>query len=120
MTGSALTISRRRSAIWVACCIVEPGRAIDRSERLVLVNLRDRAQQPNVAPELTVALEPPLWPSNESELAFLWQTADAANLVRDREGGVDRAPTLEAVGREGRVTAHLISVSEIVIRVEWD
>jgi len=78
---------------------VELDRALDRTDRLVLTGLADRAQRPNAAPSLVIDLDPPLWPSNESDMALLWQTAAAANLVRDRAAGVDRAPTLKSNGR---------------------
>ncbi len=79
----------------LAVRLAEPLR---RSDRLTISGVRDRAERPNLMVPATLEVEPPAWPASREGLAFLWETADAANLVRDPELGADRATTLTATG----------------------
>lgn len=86
--------------------LTEPLRAAD---RLSVSGVRDRAQRPNVMAPRTLAVEPPAWPASRKGLVFLWETADAANLVPDPELGAERAYTLAAKG-EARLDADFAMV----------
>jgi hypothetical protein len=79
----------------LAVRLAEPLR---RPDRLTISGVRDRAERPNTMAPATLELEPPAWPASRAGLVFLWETADAANLVRDPELGADRATTLTAAG----------------------
>ena len=70
-----------------------------RPDRLVLSAVRDRAQRVNTLERAELEVEPPAWPASREGLVFLWETADAANLVPDAELGADRAYTPTAAGR---------------------
>ncbi len=84
--------------------VVRLAEPLTGGDRLRLAGIRDRAQRPNPMPSATVELEPPAWPARRDGLVFLWQTADAANLVHDPAIGADRAYTLTATG-EARLDA---------------
>ncbi len=72
---------------------------------LTVSGVRDRARVANVMAPATLAVEPPAWPASRDGLVFLWETADAANLVPDPELGADRTYTLAPSGR-ARLDAH--------------
>lgn len=91
IAGHEVTGDGRRLSVRLA----EPLR---RRDRLTLAGVRDRAQRPNTMAPATLEVEPPAWPASREGLVFLWQTADAANLVSDPELGADRAYTLTATG----------------------
>lgn len=65
-------------------------------DRLTISGVSDRAQRPNVLPATALEVEPPLWPSRRDGLAFVWETADAPNLVFDPSLDSDRAFNLQA------------------------
>ena len=79
--------------------VVVPAEPLVRPDRLLLGGFQDRAGEPNLLPETTLELEPPLWPADREGLQFLWQTGDAPNLIHDPAEGVDRALRLEPTGR---------------------
>ncbi len=85
-----------------------PLRAAD---RLTVSGVRDRAQRPNLMAATTLEVEPPAWPASRDGLVFLWETADAANLVADPELGADRAYTLAASGG-ARLDANFAMVAD--------
>jgi hypothetical protein len=76
--------------------LVEPFTGIDRA---IVSGVEDLAQVPNRLTEAEIEVGPPLWPVRREGLEFVWQTADAANLVRDEESGLDRAISLQSAGR---------------------
>lgn len=81
--------------------LAEPLAAPD---RLAISGVRDRAQRANLMAPATLAIDPPAWPVSRDGLVFVWESADAANLVPDPELGADRAYTLTARG-EARLDA---------------
>lgn len=66
---------------------------------LQLRGVVDRAQAPNRMAPTEIELAPPLWPSRRENLVFLWQTADAPNLVYDAAVAAERTILLERRGR---------------------
>jgi hypothetical protein len=86
--------------------LAEPLRV---SDLLTLSDVRDRAQRPNTLAAKTLTVEPPAWPVSREGLVFLWETADAANLVPAPDLGADRAYTLAAAG-EARLDADFAMV----------
>lgn len=84
---------------------VVPGMRIERTERLELSGIVDRAKPPHTMPPTTVVVEPPTWPASREGLVFVWQSAASANLVHDPSLGSDRATTLTPRGR-ARLSAH--------------
>lgn len=72
---------------------------LDGPDVLHLAGLSDRAQVPNAMAAATVVVPAPLWPSDRGGLAFLWQTADAANLVEHPEHGGETTYPLTPHGR---------------------
>ncbi len=68
------------------------------ADRLTISAVSDLAQRPNTMAPATLEIEPPAWPVSREGLVFLWETAEAANLVPDPELGADRAYTLTARG----------------------
>ncbi len=68
------------------------------ADRLHLQGVFDQAQVPNRMPPAEIEVAAPSWPSDRRGLVFLWQTADAANLVYDPEVGVEQTYTLEPRG----------------------
>jgi hypothetical protein len=53
------------------------------NDRLLLADITDRAQHPNRLERGVVDVVASSWPSNPAGLAFLWQTADKPNTLRD-------------------------------------
>jgi hypothetical protein len=84
---------------------------LTRVDRVVLTGVADRAQIANVADELSVTIEPPIWPVSEEGLLLLWQTADAANLLRDPLSDVESSPVLRAQGRATFDHAHALALA---------
>ena len=68
-------------------------------DALRLEGIVDRQQAPNRMAPTEIELAPPLWPSRRENLVFLWQTADAPNLVYDSALEADRTTLLESRGR---------------------
>ncbi len=54
-----------------------------KNDQLVLTGITDRAQRPNRLDRGVVDVVASTWPSNPAGLAFLWQTADKSNTLRD-------------------------------------
>ena len=78
--------------------VVRLAEPLGAPDRLSVSGVRDRAQRPNVMAPATLGVELPAWPVSRDGLVFVWETADAANLVPDSELGIDRAYTLTARG----------------------
>ena len=73
--------------------------AIVREDRLELSGVRDIAQRPNEIEALDLPIKPSFWPSNPEGLVFLYQSANAPNLVYDAEVGATTAVQLRHHGR---------------------
>ena len=96
---SGRTVAGRRVGADPTALIVELDEPFTGIDRLIVSGVEDRAQVPNRLAALEVEVGPPLWPVRREGLEFVWQTADAANLVTDEESGLDRAISLQPVGR---------------------
>ena len=72
---------------------------LEGADRLHLAGIRDRARHPNAMPPTELEIAAPRWPSDRRGLAFLWETAAEANLVRDPLRGAEVAAALQPRGR---------------------
>lgn len=79
--------------------LVELGTILREADTLRLQGVTDRSGEPRAMQPASLDIEPPRWPVNRAGLAFLWETADAPNLVHDPKLEVDRAWSLESRGR---------------------
>lgn len=79
--------------------IAELESPLTRPARVTVAGVHDRAQQPNPLEGARLTVQPPRWPASREGLFFLWQTADAPNLVYDAQAEADRAVTLEPAGQ---------------------
>lgn len=79
--------------------LVELGTRVSEADTLRLVGVTDRAGRPHVMKPASLAVEPPRWPVDRRGLVFLWETAEAPNLVHDPKQEIDRAWSLESRGR---------------------
>lgn len=79
--------------------VVELGMTVAEADVLHLRGVTDRAHRPNAMKPATLPVEPPRWPVTRAGLVFLWETAEAPNLVHDPKLEIDRAWSLEPQGR---------------------
>jgi hypothetical protein len=107
--ASGIAIAGREVAAGGSSLLVRLTEPLRVADRLTISGVRDRAQSPNTMTPATLVVEPPAWPASRRGLVFLWETADAANLVADRELGAERAHTLTA-GGEATLDAHFAMV----------
>ncbi|MDX1384581.1 MAG: LamG-like jellyroll fold domain-containing protein, partial [Thermoanaerobaculia bacterium] len=66
---------------------------------LHLGGISDTALEPNALAGEVFEVAPPTWPMRSAGLAFLWRSADAANLIYDTSIDAERACTLEPLLR---------------------
>ena len=71
---------------------------LEGEDKLELAGVKDRAQQANQIETLSLRIEPPFWPTSRGGLAFVFQTANAPNLVWDSELGAETAVQLSSRG----------------------
>ena len=57
------------------------------SDQLFLKGIEDLAQSPNALPDKPLPVTVPSWPTDRSDLVFLWEDARAANAVFDEKTG---------------------------------
>jgi hypothetical protein len=69
------------------------------ADTLRLEGVADRAQVPNVLAATELEVPAPLWPTRRQGLAFLWEAADAANLIYDTTLDAERANSFVPSGR---------------------
>jgi hypothetical protein len=79
--------------------IIDLADSVDGFDRLDLEGIGDRAQHPNWIEPLSLEIEPPLWPSDRTGLALLWETGESPNLVWDPRVGSERSSSLQGSER---------------------
>ncbi|MFQ5526363.1 MAG: LamG-like jellyroll fold domain-containing protein [Thermoanaerobaculia bacterium] len=90
--------------------IIEPAERVRTFDRITLAGIGDRAQRANWMESTTLEIDPPLWPSNRSDLVFLWQAGNEPNLVFDRSLGSERACLVEPAGQARLDHNHAIAL----------
>jgi hypothetical protein len=70
--------------------LVELGSPLTKNDKLSIAGVTDFAQQPNALDAKPIDVVVPAWPSNRSDLVFLWDTSKTLNAVYNSENNTIR------------------------------